>query len=91
MRQATAKVADLIPYARNSRTHSDAQVAQVAASIREFGFTNPVLIDAEMRKRILPLARPYPKRADSMGGHASGLQPEEGGSTPTSALHPPDA
>ena len=37
----------LIPYARNSRTHSDAQIAQVAASIREFGFTNPVLIDAE--------------------------------------------
>ena len=38
-------VADLIPYARNARTHSDAQVAQVAASIREFGWTNPVLID----------------------------------------------
>ena len=37
----------LIPYARNSRTHSDAQVAQIAASIKEFGFTNPVLIDAE--------------------------------------------
>jgi ParB-like chromosome segregation protein Spo0J len=37
----------LIPYARNSRTHSDEQVAQVAASIREFGFTNPVLVDAE--------------------------------------------
>lgn len=37
----------LIPYARNSRTHSDAQVAQVAASIREFGFTNPVLIDGK--------------------------------------------
>jgi ParB-like chromosome segregation protein Spo0J len=36
---------DLIPYAMNSRTHSDAQVAQIAASIREFGFTNPVLID----------------------------------------------
>lgn len=36
----------LIPYARNSRTHSDAQVAQIAASIKEFGFTNPVLIDA---------------------------------------------
>ena len=36
----------LIPYARNSRTHSDGQVAQIAASIREFGFTNPVLIDA---------------------------------------------
>jgi len=37
----------LIPYARNSRTHSEQQVAQIAASIREFGFTNPVLIDAE--------------------------------------------
>jgi ParB family chromosome partitioning protein len=37
----------LIPYARNSRTHSEAQVAQIAGSIREFGFTNPVLIDAE--------------------------------------------
>jgi DNA modification methylase len=35
----------LIPYARNSRTHSDAQVAQIAASIKEFGFTNPVLVD----------------------------------------------
>ena len=40
-------IADLIPYARNSRTHSDAQVAQIAASIREFGFTNPVLIDGD--------------------------------------------
>jgi ParB-like chromosome segregation protein Spo0J len=39
--------ADLIPYARNSRTHDDAQVAQIAGSIREFGFTNPVLIDAD--------------------------------------------
>jgi DNA modification methylase len=38
-------VEDLIPYALNSRTHSDAQVAQIAASIREFGFTNPVLVD----------------------------------------------
>jgi site-specific DNA-methyltransferase (adenine-specific) len=37
----------LIPYANNSRTHSDEQVAQIAASIREFGFTNPVLIDGE--------------------------------------------
>jgi ParB-like chromosome segregation protein Spo0J len=39
------KTADLIPYARNSRTHSDAQISQIAASIKEFGFTNPVLID----------------------------------------------
>jgi ParB-like chromosome segregation protein Spo0J len=38
---------ELVPYARNSRTHSDEQVAQIAASIREFGFCNPVLIDAE--------------------------------------------
>src|SRR5215208_5622442 len=35
----------LIPYARNPRTHSDAQVAEIAASIREFGWTNPVLVD----------------------------------------------
>ena len=40
-------VTDLIPYARNSRTHSDAQVAQIAASIREFGWTNPVLLDGD--------------------------------------------
>jgi hypothetical protein len=39
--------AGLIPYARNSRTHSDAQVAQIAASIREFGWTNPILVDGE--------------------------------------------
>jgi len=38
-------VSDLIPFARNSRTHSDAQIAQIAASIREFGWTNPLLID----------------------------------------------
>ena len=38
-------MASLIPYARNARTHSDAQVAQIAASIREWGWTNPVLID----------------------------------------------
>lgn len=40
-------IGELIPYARNSRTHSEAQVAQIAASIKEFGFTNPVLIDEE--------------------------------------------
>lgn len=38
-------ISDLIPFARNSRTHSDAQIAQIAASIREFGWTNPLLID----------------------------------------------
>jgi DNA modification methylase len=41
----TIQIDALIPYARNSRTHSDAQVAQIASSIKEFGFTNPVLID----------------------------------------------
>jgi len=38
-------IADLIPYANNARTHSDTQVAQIAASIKEFGFTNPILVD----------------------------------------------
>jgi len=42
-----AKVDRLIPYARNSRTHSDAQVAQIAASIKEFGFLNPIIIDGD--------------------------------------------
>lgn len=41
------EVEKLIPYARNSRTHSDEQVAQICGSIKEFGFTNPVLIDGE--------------------------------------------
>jgi site-specific DNA-methyltransferase (adenine-specific) len=45
MQVKQAKVESLIPYARNSRTHSDAQVAQIAASIKEFGWTNPILID----------------------------------------------
>ena len=40
-------VSDLIPYARNARTHSEQQVAQIAGSIQEFGFNNPVLIDAD--------------------------------------------
>jgi len=41
------KVGDLIPYVNNSRTHSDEQVTQVASSIKEFGFTNPILIDGD--------------------------------------------
>jgi hypothetical protein len=41
------KTALLVPYARNARTHSENQVAQIARSIKEFGFTNPVLIDAD--------------------------------------------
>ncbi len=38
-------VSDLIPYVNNARTHSEAQVALIAGSIREFGFNNPVLVD----------------------------------------------
>jgi ParB-like chromosome segregation protein Spo0J len=41
------KVSALTPYARNSRTHSDNQVAQIAASIKEWGFTTPVLIEPD--------------------------------------------
>src|SRR6202140_2844731 len=37
----------LIPFARNPRTHSDAQIAQIAASIAEFGFNNPILVDTK--------------------------------------------
>ena len=38
-------IGSLIPYARNARTHSDAQIQQIAASMREWGWTNPVLVD----------------------------------------------
>ncbi len=41
------KTGELIPYSNNSRTHSEKQVQQVAASIKEFGFTNPILIDED--------------------------------------------
>ena len=48
MRQIIEKdIKDLIPYCNNSRTHSDEQVQQIASSIKEFGFTNPVLIDEQ--------------------------------------------
>lgn len=43
----TIPVSDLVPYARNSRTHSPQQVDKIAASIREFGFLNPVIVDAQ--------------------------------------------
>ena len=43
----TLAIGALIPFARNSRTHSDEQVAQIAASIREFGWTNPILVDGD--------------------------------------------
>ena len=40
-------ISDLIPYANNARTHSDEQVTQIASSIKEFGFNNPILIDKD--------------------------------------------
>lgn len=45
MKITQKKVESLIPYINNSRTHSDEQVAQIAASIKEFGWTNPILVD----------------------------------------------
>ena len=47
MQVSQTEIEDLIPYASNSRTHSNEQVAQIAASIKEFGFNNPVLLDKE--------------------------------------------
>ena len=41
------KIDELIPYVNNSRTHSPEQVAQIASSIKEFGFTNPILLDSQ--------------------------------------------
>ena len=66
-----APVATLVPYARNARTHSDAQVAQIAASIREFGFTNPILVDAEGRRHRRP--RTPARRAQAR--HDRGARP----------------
>ena len=53
----------LVPYARNARTHSEAQVGLIAGSIREFGFNNPVLVDKEKR---------HHRRARAGAGGASG-------------------
>ena len=47
MKITQKKVESLIPYINNSRTHSDEQVAQIAGSIKEFGWTNPILVDGD--------------------------------------------
>ncbi len=44
---AHRKTSELIPYDRNARTHGDEQITQIAASIVEFGFTNPLLVGAD--------------------------------------------
>jgi ParB-like chromosome segregation protein Spo0J len=54
------RVEQLLPCARNSRTHSDEQIAQVAASIREFGWTNPVLVGPDDERRERPRRRTEP-------------------------------
>ena len=47
MKVAQVKIEEIIPYAKNSRTHSDEQISQIAASIKEFGFNQPVLLDGK--------------------------------------------
>lgn len=47
MKITSKNIDELIPYVNNTRTHSKEQVKQIAASIKEFGFTNPVLIDEQ--------------------------------------------
>ena len=47
MKIENIKVADLVPYARNAKRHDESQVAKIAGSIKEYGFTNPVLIDKD--------------------------------------------
>ncbi len=48
------KTSDLRPYSRNARTHTPKQIAEIAASIKAFGFNNPVLIDKDKQHRRLP-------------------------------------
>jgi hypothetical protein len=66
--------ATLVANPRNWRTHPPNQRAAING------------LDEEIRARILPLSKPYPKRAASIASDAPGLQPGEGGSTPTAAL-----
>lgn len=47
MQIVNKKTSELIPYINNARTHNDAQVDQIAASIKEFGFNNPILLDGD--------------------------------------------
>ena len=57
----------LIPYAMNSRQHDETQVAQLAASIREFGFTTPILVD-DKNNVIAGIRDRFQKRAHPAGG-----------------------
>lgn len=58
-------IGELVPYARNARTHSESQIAQLRASLREFGFVSPVLIDSD-RNIIAGHGRVLAARAEGM-------------------------
>lgn len=58
-------IGELVPYARNARTHSESQIAQIRASLREFGFVNPVIIDSD-RNIIAGHGRVLAAKAESM-------------------------
>ena len=60
----------LVPFARNPRTHSDAQIAQIAASIAEFGFNNPILVDT--KAGIIAGSRPSAGREETGADRGSG-------------------
>lgn len=132
MKVVELSVNALIPYEFNNKIHTEESVNRVANSIREFGWTQPIVVDDnnvivaghgrylaakklglekvptyrvkdltegsskhrylmplddEIRKRIAPLARPYPKRAASVETARSPLQAKGGGAVPTAALH----
>jgi len=68
----------LVPYARNARTHSDAQIAQIAASIAEFGFTNPILAgsDGVIVAGTDVWLRPETRIGSGAGGRARPSEPD---------------
>ena len=73
------EVDKLIPYARNARTHSEVQIAQIAASIKEFGFLSPVIISKDNTILCLPDGPDHLWELWG-GGHGGfhGLYPEDG-------------
>ena len=72
-------ISGLIPYARNARTHSEAQVALIAGSIREFGFTNPVLVDGDERHHRRPRPGAGGAQARARRGAGDRARPPERG------------
>src|ERR1700730_3293047 len=66
-------VEKLVPYARNARTHSPEQIAQVAGSIAEFGFVNPILVGPDQchNRRSRQVARREEARADGSASYCA--------------------